>query len=277
MIHATEAGNIFPFVLRLAAVIVKLRPFHRRYRLLASVFVLGATMSASAQPTTEFATGAPTDPSSEWTLSAGGRLYDSWWLALGKEPPKSTNPAYPDAGKATGANTWRCKECHGWDYRGREGDYSTGSHYSGIAGIRNAQGKPPSSIEKILRDKNHPYTPDMLSDVDIKRLAEFVSKGQHDTRRAIKGKPGKSTGSVARGKAVFQTTCAACHGFDGKLLNWGNEKTPEYIGTAANEFPEEFLHKTRNSHPGAAMINLRAFPLQDSIDVFAYAQTLPQK
>jgi hypothetical protein len=37
------------------------------------------------------------------------------------------------------------------------------------------------------------------------------------------------------------------------------------------------LHKIRNAHPGAAMINLRAFPLQDAIDTLAYAQTLPEK
>ena len=264
-------------VRKLSSAIAKRRAFPKRRAFLASVILMGAVAGASAQSTPDFATGAPADPASAWTLSAGGRLYDSWWLALGKEPPKITNPAYPAAGKATGANTWRCKECHGWDYRGREGDYSAGSHYTGIIGIRGAQGKPVSGIEKILRDKNHPYTPDMLADIDIKRLAEFVSRGQHDTRRAIKGKPGKSTGSVARGKAVFQTTCAACHGFDGKLLNWGSEKEPEYIGTAANLFPEEFFHKTRNSHPGAAMINLRAFPLQDSVDVLAYAQTLAQK
>lgn len=263
-------------VQQISASIVKLKP-DNSHVLLASAILFCAVASASAQSTPDFATGAPADPTSEWTLAAGGRLYDSWWLALGKEPPKAANPVYPASGKATGANTWRCKECHGWDYRGREGIYSTGSHYTGISGIREAQGKPVSSIETILRDRNHPYSPDMLSDADIKRLAEFVSKGQHDTRQAISGKPGKSTGSVARGKAVFETTCAACHGFDGKLLNWGSDKEPEYVGTTAIAFPEEFLHKTRNSHPGAAMINLRAFPLQDSIDVLAYAQTLPQK
>lgn len=224
-----------------------------------------------------FAHGAPADPSPAWSIAAGGRLYDNWWLTLDKEAPKTRNPAYPAAGKAKDTDTWRCKECHGWDYRGREGDYAAGSHATGIKGLRDAQGRPEAELVKTLRDRNHPYTPQMLSDTDLQRLAMFISRGQHDTTAALKGRPGKSTGDAARGKDIFQTTCAACHGFDGKLLNWGSEKEPEYIGTSANVFPEEFLHKARNGHTGAVMINLRAFAMQDAIDVQAYAQTLPVK
>lgn len=234
-----------------------------------------------AQSATEaaepFATGAPANPSPAWALSAGGRLYDNWWLATGKDAPTIRNPAYPAAGKAKDADTWRCKECHGWDYRGRDGVYREGSHFTGIVGIRAMQGRPVADIVKILRDANHPNPPGGLSQADVERLAQFVATGQHDVTTALRGQPAKAVGDSARGQAIFQTTCAACHGFDGKLLNWGSDKEPEYIGTAANAFPEEFMHKTRNGHPGAVMINLRAFPLQDTIDVLAYAQTLPEK
>jgi thiosulfate dehydrogenase len=128
----------------------------------------------------------------------------------------------------------------------------------------------------MLRGAPHNYTPAMIDDTNLARLAAFVSRGQHDTRKWI-GKDGKSLGVPARGQGVFQNVCAACHGYDGRLLNWGTDKEPEVVGTAANKFPEEFLHKLRNGHPGSIMINLRAFDLQTAADVHAYSQTLPVK
>ena len=79
------------------------------------------------------------------------------------------------------------------------------------------------------------------------------------------------------GQVMTSSPCAACHGFDGRALNWGTDKEPAYIGTEANSFPHEVLHKIRNAHPGAAMINLRGFPLKDAIDVLAFARSLPPK
>lgn len=224
----------------------------------------------------DYAFGAPRDPSEEWAIATGGRLYDKWWAALDKPEPKGKYPAYPASGKQAGSATFRCKECHGWDYRGKDGGYGSGSHFSGIGGIAGAAGKDPAAIAKILRGAPHSYTPAMIDDRSLGYLGLFVSKGQHDTRKWI-GKDGKSAGVAARGKAVFQTVCAACHGYDGRLLNWGSEKEPEYIGTAANKFPEEFFHKLRNGHPGSIMINLRTFPMQVSADVHAYSQSLPMK
>lgn len=90
-------------------------------------------------------------------------------------------------------------------------------------------------------------------------------------------KTGQPVGDINRGRAIYQTTCAACHGFDGKLLNWGTSEEPAYLGTDANKFPWEILHKIRNSHPGAIMISLRALPLSESAAVLAYARTLPTK
>ena len=229
--------------------------------------------SASA----DYIAGAPADPSQAWNIAAGGRLYDQWWTAIDKPAPKGTHPAYPKAGKVAGPGTFRCKECHGWDYRGRDGVYRSGSHYSGIAGIRRMVGAEPAAIAKMLRTAPHNYTPAMIGDAALARLALFVSLGQHDTRQWIDERSRKARGNLARGKGIFQTTCAACHGFDGRLLNWGSDKEPEFVGTAATKFPEEVLHKIRNGHPGANMINLRMFSLRDAASVLAYAQTLPVK
>jgi mono/diheme cytochrome c family protein len=73
------------------------------------------------------------------------------------------------------------------------------------------------------------------------------------------------------GKAIFQNVCAACHGFDGKAINWGSEEKPKYVGTEAQSNPWEVLHKIRAGHPGVEMPALMAFPIQDAVNVLKYA------
>lgn len=220
--------------------------------------------------------GRPADPSETWLIAAGGRIYDNWWEALDRPEPTETNPAYPSTGKQKGAATWRCKECHGWDYRGKDGIYARGSHYTGIKGIQDAAGRPVAEIVRLLRDANHPYTRDMITDEELTRVATFVSKGQVDMHRWIDPVTRKVVaGDKARGKAIFQTVCATCHGFDGKLLDWGEDGEHAYVGTEAASLPDEVLNKILNSHTGVQMVNLRAFPIEDAAAVLAYAATLP--
>ena len=59
--------------------------------------------------------GAPAEPPTEWLISYGGRLYDNWAAAQGKNLPEATHTAYPASGSREGSTTWRCKECHGFD------------------------------------------------------------------------------------------------------------------------------------------------------------------
>lgn len=224
-----------------------------------------------------FVHGWPAAPSTAWSLAAGGRIYDNWWEALDRKKPEGNNPAYPAAGKRTGATTWRCVECHGWDYKGKDGLYGSGERYSGVKGIRAAEGRNPAAIARLLRTAPHNYSPDMIRDEELSLVAAFVSRGQHETDRFIERKSGRVKGDAKRGAAFFQTMCAACHGFDGRALNWGTPAEPGYVGTEARALPWEVLHKIRNAHPGAAMINLRALPMKDAVDVLAYAQTLPEK
>lgn len=228
----------------------------------------------------EFVHGAPQVASREWTIAAGGRIYDNWWEALDRATPETTNPAYPVTVNTdqTGAGTWRCKECHGWDYQGADGIYAKGSHFTGIKGVLGAAGQPPEAIMATLRDANHPYTTDMISDDEMLRVATFISEGlvdmrgfiDYDTRTVKVG-----VGDINRGRGIFQTTCAACHGFDGRALDWGEGDGHNFIGTEAVELPDEVYNKISNAHPGAAMINLRAFSHEDRVSVMAYISTLP--
>ena len=209
-------------------------------------------------------------------ITRGGALYDNWYGELGKEPPKETHPAYPKAGKQKGASTWRCKECHGWDYKGAAGAYGKGSHYSGIVGIRNMTHAPIGTTVAILKNKTHGLG-QLIPEKDLEALAHFVAHGQIDMDVYIDRPPKKARGDPARGERIFQTTCARCHGSDGKLVNFGTPKDPEYIGTVASENPWEALHKIRMGQPGVPMISMLAFDIRDHVDTLAYAQTLPQK
>ncbi len=258
--------------------------------ILALLMALGA-VSATAQSVSitpqehgpqqqEFVHGAPHVASLEWTIAAGGRIYDNWWEALDRDEPEATNPAYPvDVnGEQSGAGTWRCKECHGWDYMGAGGVYSKGSHFTGIKGLLAMRGVPPESLLATLRDENHPYTEEMISAEEMMRVATFVAKGLVDmrpfinleTRQVIPG-----VGDVDRGRAIFQTTCAACHGFDGRALDWGEGDEHNFVGTEAAELPDEVFNKLSNAHPGVAMINLSAFSVEDRVSVLRYIASLP--
>ena len=75
-------------------------------------------------------------------------------------------------------------------------------------------------------------------------MAAFVSRGQVDVAKYVDLKTRKVVaGNANRGREIFQTTCAACHGFYGRLLNWGEKDEPAYIGTEAKSAPDEVLHK----------------------------------
>jgi len=212
-----------------------------------------------------------------WMTLNGGLLFDNWAKVLLKEPPKDTHPAYPKEGKKEGASTWRCKECHGWDYRGVDGAYGKGSHYTGIKGIRGWVGGSTDEIAKIIRNDMHGFTAELLPDAAVERLALFVSRGQVDMPQYIDYATKTARGDATRGARFYQAICSVCHGFDGKMINFKTPDNPEYIGTVAQENPQETLHKARNGQPGVPMVALGVLDIQDIVDIVAYGQTLPAK
>ena len=215
-------------------------------------------------------------------IAEGGRLYDKWWAEYDLKKPSSTHPAYPATGKKKGASTWRCKECHGWDYRGSEGAYRKGSHFTGVRGINAYAGRDPNVIMDILKNSVHRYDK-VMQDFGLLRIALFVSKGQFDINPSLDKKTNKVSGDIKRGKEVFNNRCMDCHGRDGRKRNFKDSLNPEYIGTLANKNPWEAIHKLRNGHPGAfvmgdAMPNMISqIGTQVQIDLLAYMQTLPRK
>jgi len=207
----------------------------------------------------------------ESAIARGGRLYDKWFAENKAAKPADDHPAYPHKGGKYGKDaSWRCKECHGWDYKGKDGAYAGGGHATGIKGIQGAVGKDPAAIVAILKDKDHGYTDAMLSAEDMNDLALFVAKGQIDVAKYVDAATKKPKGDAAKGEAYFNTLCAGCHGKDGKKV-----KDAPPLGSVADN-AAEMLHKILNGQPGEAMPALRALDPQISADIALHLQSLPK-
>jgi thiosulfate dehydrogenase len=208
------------------------------------------------------------DASEAYALSRGAQLYDKWWAVLKAPKPEETHPAYPAEGKYKADATWRCKECHGWDYKGKDGAYAKGKHFSGIKGISGAAGADPAAIAEMLRAAPHGYSAEMIPDDAMADLALFVSKGQVDPAPYMAD--GKSNGDVAAGKIYYEGVCAGCHGLDGKKI-----KDADPLGAVAGN-TVEMMHKVLNGQPAEAMPAMRVFDAKIAADIVAYVQTLPE-
>jgi mono/diheme cytochrome c family protein len=218
-----------------------------------------------------------------FAIARGGQLYDRWWTVLDAKVPSTTHRSYPSDGREKDTITWRCKECHGWDYRGKDGAYGKGRHFTGIIGIRGKAGAKPADIARILRDRTHNYPISFLPDKAVEWIARFVSAGQIDMDTYIDRNTKMAKGDPSSGAKLYDTVCAICHGRDGKMLNVVDADDPAvadgslYVGTVAREDPWRTLHKIRNGQPGTPMISLMALSVEEQANVLAYVQTLPAK
>ncbi|MEE8398927.1 MAG: hypothetical protein V3S89_07965 [Desulfobacterales bacterium] len=220
----------------------------------------------------------------------GGQLYDKWWTVTGADAPTATHALYPSFAGKSGADTWRCKECHGWDYIGKDGRYRSGSHYTGIEGLYPASNSVWKAY-KIIRD-DHGYGDAGLADADVWDLVKFYREELFDIDDIL-NRDGTFTGTAADGLSLFangisgwdatgkvtNTACATCHGGDGTSdMGTGFEEFP---GLLSNDNPQEFQHKVLFGHPGSnpAMPQAAAIhaSLWDVADLSAYAQTLPEE
>ncbi len=216
----------------------------------------------------------------------GGGLYDKWWAVTGQDEPTEDHPFWAtrpdvDSNQRTGADTWRCKECHGWDYKGVDGAYASGSHRTGIGGIF---GTALSAQEAFDRIKDgHGFAVAGLSDDDVWDLAKFVLEGQIDTDEIIDA-AGAFIGDAAAGQPLFDDGggtgigCAVCHGADGLTIPpGGSEDFDDWVGGLSNDNPWEFQHKVRFGQPGTAMPpQADTLTTEQVADLSAYSQTLPE-
>lgn len=212
----------------------------------------------------------------------GGALYDRWWKMNGSPQPVGDHPLYPGIGQQTGNVTYRCKECHGWDYKGVDGAYSSGIHFTGIRGVFGSTLGPRQVFDLLKADpttvpNGHNMDVNGMSEGDLWDVVKFTSVGVVDTYDYITP-GGVFIGDFYNGNYLYNTVCSSCHGEDGMFLNFGTGQAPRYIGTFANGSPWEFLHKVRFGHPGSSMpaTDLLLWSAQDAADISVYSASLPQ-
>lgn len=277
-------------------------------------FLTAALLAACGGTSTPKSTGSAKSPAAGdvAALVQGGLLWDNVWDATDQPPVAEPNPMYelrqPDPRTSQRVeqapeDTWRCKECHGWDYKGKDGAYGSGSsHYTGFAGIYARIGSLNRDyIKRYIRDgittaagTIHDYgvSGPQLSEDDIDALATFILSGgivNTDLYVFPKASPLAKAGKCDQGsgKALYESgapkgvpNCASsgCHGIDGKAIDFdGDPATVEFIGTLSADNPWEMLHKARFGQPGEpAMPAMMTWATIDqACDVMTYTQTLP--
>ena len=217
------------------------------------------------------------DPDNVWALGRGGQLYDNWMAATMHDQPATEHPAYPEKGTKRGYATWRCKECHGWDYKGKDGAYRFGAHRTDIIGVQGVVGMDPVKIQKIIMNETHAYTAQQLPHSALEMLSYFLSHGQVDTDLYIDRQSKKALGDIDKGARLYQELCVVCHGFNGRKINFASTKYPSYVGTVCAANPWMALHKIRFGQPGVGMVALTHMEIEKVVDILTYCQTLPQE
>lgn len=198
-------------------------------------------------------------PLDEASIVRGGRLYDDWARELRDRAPPEIHPALGAKGLAVAsAASWRCAECHGWDYQG----------HHGFVGIRSRFGADPAAIAGILTDATHRYG-GLLAPEALLDLARFVSRGQVDSQAVLAAGRNSVTDKLGPARS-FGTLCAGCHGLDGTRLR---EIPP--LGDGARQRTNEVLHVVLNGHPGGSMPALSALGNTFAGAMVAYMQALP--
>ena len=221
-------------------------------------------------------------PSAE-DMIQGALLYDKWYAALGTNPPPGEMPiwARQSTNTRSGADTWRCSECHGWDYRGAAGAYSSGSHFTGFPDLLSlvVELENTDIIDHLkgANDPAHDFSA-YLDEASLQQLAAFLKFGLIDDAQYIDPISLRVINADAeRGRSLYAGTCQACHGEDGKAIIFRSEGISEYLGSVANRDPWRFLHRTRFGVAGTDMPVGYAlgWTPEDGRDVLAYVQTLP--
>ena len=251
---------------------------------LMALFVVISFLTSNAQASTfqpqslfQVETPSPDD------MIQGAILYDRWYSALGQQAPEGDMPIWDrqSTNSRSGPDTWRCVECHGWDYKGSQGAYNSGSHFTGFPNISAlVPNLPEQEIVDHLKgskDPAHDFS-SYMDDASLGRLALFLKFGLIDDDQYIDDVSLKVIGGdQERGKALYEQVCANCHGMDGKLIVFRTEGVDEDLGSVANRDPWRFLHRTRFGVAGVDMpVGAKlGWSAEDGRDVLAYVQTLP--
>jgi hypothetical protein len=243
---------------------------------------IGSVQASSYQPQSSGSTATPQAPSPEVLIKVA-TLYDRWYSVIGQQSPAGDMPIWSrqNTNSRTGPDTWRCVECHGWDYKGSEGAYGSGSHFTGFPNISAlVPNLPEQEIVDHLKgskDPAHDFSA-FMDDSSLEQLALFLKNGLIDDDQFIDDVSLKVIGgNPEHGRQLYEQVCANCHGADGMQVVFRTEGVDEYLGSVAARDPWRFLHRTRFGVAGVDMpVGAKlGWTAEDGRDVLAYAQTLP--
>ncbi|QYK49942.1 MAG: cytochrome c [Anaerolineales bacterium] len=212
----------------------------------------------------------------------GGRIYDNWVSMTGRTVPETSHPLWDtqDSNRRTGAVTWLCTECHGWDYKGADGAYGMFSnHYTGFTGIMGMVGASQQDVLVWFNgtaNTAHDFS-SYFDATDVMDLVAFLRTRQIDTNLMIDQFTGRSLGDPQRGVDLYEGTCAECHGEDGARINFGTEDEPLFLADMTVVDPWRSVHKIRFGTPVSRLMPATeelGWSLGRVADVLAYAQTL---
>lgn len=217
----------------------------------------------------------------------GALLYDNWMATKGVAAPVNDHPLWNTRAfnggnyynQTKGANTWRCIECHGSDYKGRDGFYglnTTPSKYTGFIGLATST-KMAADIVAFLKQggstSNHGFiSPAYLNDADFSDIAVFlttIATGSADnTLTGGSSLSGEKLffveGKNEAGTAVPTCGNSGCHKGDYEELR---------VTELAAHDPYAFLHRVRFGADGGKIMT-ETMSLQQTKDAYAYVNNL---
>ncbi|MGI9480853.1 MAG: c-type cytochrome [Hyphomicrobiales bacterium] len=208
-----------------------------------------------------------------FVLAIGGKLYDNIWTMTAINPPEKPNPAFPADIDVSASETWRCVSCHGWDYKGKDGERSKMGMPDAFANLKHIEGTELETVTKRIREAHPEYPNELFDDAILEVLALFVSIGQYN-RDAFLTSDGIALGKVENGRAIFEGACMNCHQYDGKATLIGELGDKSSLGWISRNRPEQALHKVMNGVPGTDMLAIRFLTERQIGDLFAFLQTL---
>lgn len=184
----------------------------------------------------------------------GGLIYDNWMLALDQPLPEGDHPLWDrqESNQRSGVVTWRCVECHGWDYQGVDGAYGPYSnHFTGFTGVQDMVGLSEEEVLDWLDGSNNPDHNflTLTNTTALNDLVAFLRTRQINTDLLIDPATGAALGDHTDGRELYGLACVSCHGAEGDQINFGNALAPLYLGDLAVADPWQTLHKMRFGTP----------------------------
>jgi len=244
-----------------------------------------------------------------WDIGRGGRLYDQWWTASSKDPKPvapvdgSRHPLWPAANTTVGPATFRCANCHGWDYAGSAGalgntDTKANPLYSAIKGVISTSASNPSHVSpveifdflhsgQVTTSGDHAFAPN-LSENDLYDLTRFIVTVQAqslakqlpasfvDTATGLAKGVNQTFGQVSYNALNNLAGCTECHDANGRRVPLDGT-TNVFIREFTRNRGLEALHKIRFGLPdlSTGMYGLADFGYVlpgPAADILGYAQ-----